>query len=140
VRVPLLDREVIATAARLDWRSCLELETTTGKLPLRRALARHVEHQTRAKRGFAIPMAEWLRGPLREVFRDRVISRRELLGLPLDHGAAERLLAEHLGGHDLSRSLWTLLSLALWQDRHYQPAVPSHEGDIINIAEIGAFK
>lgn len=121
VRVPLLDREVIAVAARVDWRSCLDLTTNTGKQPLRWALARHVAHQTQAKRGFAVPMADWLRGPLRDVFQERVLSRREWLGLEVNQAALEKLWAEHLSGRvDLSRSLWTLLSLALWHDRHFQ--------------------
>ena len=43
VRVPLLDREVIDVASRVDWRSCLDLaRRRLGKLPLRHALARHV--------------------------------------------------------------------------------------------------
>jgi len=81
VRVPLLDKEVIEVATRVDWRSCLDLERTIGKLPLRYALARHVQHQTLTKRGFAVPMGSWLRGPLRPIFEDVVLEKRELLGL-----------------------------------------------------------
>ena len=122
VRVPLLDREVIDVAARVDWRSCLDLATTTGKLPLRWALSRHISHQTRAKRGFAVPMADWLRGPLRDVFGEKVLSRREWLGLEIDRAALDSLWAKHLSGQaDLSRSLWSLLSLALWHDHHFRP-------------------
>ena len=139
VRVPLLDREVIATAARVDWRSCLDLETTTGKRPLRWALARHAPHQTQAKRGFAIPMDAWLRGPLRDVYREKVASRSELLGLEIDGAAAERMLVEHVsGGIDLSRSLWTLLSLALWQERHFQTAAPAPARETSEVELIGA--
>ena len=122
VRVPLLDREVVAVAARVDWRSCLDLDTGLGKWPLRRALAGHVATQTTAKRGFQIPMAAWLRGPLRDLFNDTFAGRHELLGMALDRPAVERMLAEHVDGRaDLSRGLWTLLSLALWHDRHYRP-------------------
>jgi asparagine synthase (glutamine-hydrolysing) len=126
VRVPLLDREVIAVAARVDWRDCFDLEANRGKIPLRRALARHVNFQSHEKRGFSVPMAQWLRGPLLPIFRDSVMSRPDLLGLPLNHPALERLLADHLSGRvDQSRWLWSLLSLALWDERHYQrrPAV-----------------
>ncbi len=124
VRVPLLDREVIAVAARVDWRSCLDLRAGRGKLPLRRALGRHVGAQTQAKRGFQIPMAEWFRGPLHAVFGDVLLGRDELLGLPLNRPALERLLADHATGREeLSRSLWSLLSLALWNDRHLEPAL-----------------
>ena len=124
VRVPLLDREVIAVAARVDWRSCLDLRDGRGKLPLRRALGRHIGAQTQAKRGFQIPMAEWFRGPLHVVFGDVLLGRDELLGLPLNRPALERLLADHTTGReDLSRSLWSLLSLGLWNDRHLEPAM-----------------
>lgn len=124
VRVPLLDREVIDVAARVDWRSCLDLQTNTGKLPLRWALKQHITHQTQAKRGFAIPMADWLRGPLHDAIRERLLSRDELLGLEMDKGVLESMVAEHQSGRaDMTRSLWLLLSLALWNDRHYQPAV-----------------
>lgn len=123
VRVPLLDREVIDVAARVDWQSCLDLRTNTGKIPLRRALSRHISHQTQAKRGFAIPMADWLRGPLRDAFHERLSSRDELLGMEMDRTALDKMLNQHLSGRtDLSRSLWLLLSLALWNDRHFQPA------------------
>lgn len=123
VRVPLLDREVIAVATRVDWRSCLDLRTVTGKLPLRRSLARHVAHQTTAKRGFEVPMTDWLRGPLGELFRDVAVPRQELLGMPIERSAVERLLGDHQAGRaDNSRSLWTLLSLVLWSERHFEPS------------------
>lgn len=127
VRVPLLDREVIDTAARVDWRSCLDLSANTGKIPLRRSLERHVAHQTKAKRGFAVPMAGWLRGPLRDVLMDTVGSRRELLGLAIEPDVLDGVLAEHMDGRaDHHRSLWALLSLALWCDRHFQATNLQH--------------
>src|SRR5262249_20123351 len=85
VRVPLLDREVLAVATRVDWRSCLDLERRVGKKPLRQTLARHVSHQSQAKRGFEVPMNNWLKGPLKEVFQDAVMERSEILGMPLHH-------------------------------------------------------
>jgi asparagine synthase (glutamine-hydrolysing) len=138
VRVPLLDREVIVVAARVDWRSCLDLDGNIGKLPLRWALEQHIPQQTQAKRGFAIPMADWLRGPLRDVFREKVLSRSDLLGLEINQPAVENLLAEHLSGRaDVNRSLWTLLSLALWQERHFQPATPQWAGENLSRVNIG---
>lgn len=123
VRVPLLDREVIDVATRIDWRSCLDLSANTGKIPLRRSLERHISRQTRAKRGFAVPMADWLRGPLKDVFVDLVLSRREILGLAIERPTLEKLLSDHVGGRaDHHRSLWLLLSLALWHDKQWLPA------------------
>ena len=120
VRVPLLDREVLEAAARVDWQSCLQPAEGIGKLPLRRALAGHVRHQSSAKRGFDVPMDDWLRGPLRELFEESVVKRKELLGVPLAQGGLAALFERHLAGDgDHAWGLWPLLSLALWEDRHY---------------------
>jgi asparagine synthase (glutamine-hydrolysing) len=121
VRVPLLDREVIGLASRIDWDSCLDLETKTGKLPLRKSLSRHVKHQTQAKRGFEVPMNSWLKGPLKDVFREYVLESDEILGMPINHGPLQNMFDQHLGGQrQHGRALWTLLSIALWERKHYR--------------------
>ncbi len=121
VRVPLLDREVVEIAQRVDWRSCLDVKQRIGKLPLRRALARHANHQTQAKRGFSIPIETWLRGPLRAVFEETVLGQQELLGLPINQKAMRELFDRHLSGNvDYGYGLWVLLSLVLWKERHYR--------------------
>jgi len=126
VRVPLLDREVIDVAARIDWRSAVDLRRGVGKLPLRTSLVRHAGFQTITKRGFESPMAAWLRGPLRQMFEDLVLSRRELLGLTVDQAQLGRIFRLHLSRMgDSTRLLWRLLSLALWEARHFR-AVPAH--------------
>jgi asparagine synthase (glutamine-hydrolysing) len=120
VRVPLLDKEVVDVASRVDWRSCLDVKRKLGKLPLRYSLARHVRHQTWAKRGFTVPMDAWLRGPLRPVFEEAILGRGEILGLPLDKIAAHEMLDMHLSEQvNYGWVLWTLLSLSLWQQRHF---------------------
>jgi len=120
VRVPLLDKEVIEVATRVDWRSCLDVKRKIGKLPLRYSLARHVRHQTWAKRGFTVPMDVWLRGPLRPVFEEVVLGREDILGLPLNKAAAREMFDRHLSEQaNYDWPLWTLLSLALWAERHY---------------------
>lgn len=121
VRVPLLDREVIDVASRVDWRSCLNLDTSEGKRPLRHALAGHVAIPNRPKRGFSVPMAAWLRGPLAPIFREAVLKQSNLVGLPFRRAAMENLLNEHVSGRtDQSRWLWTVLNLALWHSRFLQ--------------------
>lgn len=122
VRVPLLDREVVGIAARVDWKSCLDLRSGVGKLPLRASLRRHLSFQTKQKRGFAVPMGAWLRGPLRPVFEDVVLPRREMLGLALDGKQLEKIFRRHVRRlEDSTWLLWRLLSLALWEGRHYSP-------------------
>jgi asparagine synthase (glutamine-hydrolysing) len=120
VRVPLLDKEVVDVATHVDWRSCLDVKRKLGKLPLRNSLARHVRHQTWAKRGFTVPMDAWLRGPLRPVFEEMVLGRDEILGLPLGKAAVHEMFKRHLSGQaNYDWLSWMLLSLALWERRHF---------------------
>jgi asparagine synthase (glutamine-hydrolysing) len=120
VRVPLLDREVVEVAARVDWQSCLDTKRQIGKIPLRRSLERHVSHQTHSKRGFAVPMNAWLRGPLRPVFEAAVLGRQEIVGLQVNQIALRQMFSQHLSGRaDFAWSLWVLLSLALWGEKYY---------------------
>lgn len=122
VRVPLLDREVLDVAMRVDWRSCVDLRRGIGKLPLRASLRRHVPFQTVPKRGFTVPMSEWLRGPLRPLLEDMVLSRRDLMGLPMNQVELDRVFRRHRTRVESSPwLLWRLLSLALWEARHYRP-------------------
>jgi asparagine synthase (glutamine-hydrolysing) len=121
MRVPLLDREVVEVAQRVEWSSCLDVKRRIGKIPLRHALARHVRHQTQAKRGFAISIDAWLRGPLRPIFEQTVLEQRELFGLPLNQKALRELFDRHLSGQtNNGNGLWMLLSLILWKERHYR--------------------
>jgi asparagine synthase (glutamine-hydrolysing) len=120
VRVPLLDTEVVGVATRVDWRSCLDVKRKLGKLPLRNSLARHVRHQTWTKRGFTVPMDAWLKGPLRPVFEEAILGGGDILGLPLNRAAAREMFDRHLSGQaNYEWMLWMLLSLALWERRHF---------------------
>jgi asparagine synthase (glutamine-hydrolysing) len=92
VRVPLLDREVIDVALKIDWRDCLHAGQNIGKSPLRHTLARAVECQTFTKRGFEVPMTKWLRTSLKEMFEEHVLKRTDILGLEINRAALCRLL------------------------------------------------
>jgi asparagine synthase (glutamine-hydrolysing) len=117
VRGPLLDRDVIDAATRTDWRSLLDIETPLGKLPLRELLRRRTAHQTSSKRGFTVPMGDWLRGKLRPLFEERLFERDVLAGLPMERREVRRWFQEHQEGKaDHAWGLWILLSLALWED------------------------
>ncbi len=118
VRVPLLDREVIATAARVDWRSCLDTGTAIGKRVLRQSLARHLSHQTQHKKGFEVPMSDWLRTSLKEPYMDLVVNSKSLMGMEVNRKAIYELFKRNEDRkQDLGWTLWPFLSLALWQDR-----------------------
>jgi len=119
VRVPLLDREVIDVAARVDWRACFDSGKRIGKIPLRKSLARYFRFQTSAKKGFEPPMGKWLRTSLRPVVEETLLTRESLAGVAVDRKSLRALYRRHLdGSQNYGWGLWPLLSLALWEERH----------------------
>ncbi|WP_298034603.1 asparagine synthase-related protein [uncultured Desulfovibrio sp.] len=69
----------------------------------------------RRKMGFGVPLAQWLRGPLRELLHDTLLSRRCAERGWLVPATVRRLLDEHAQvRRDWHHALWTLLMLELW--------------------------
>jgi asparagine synthase (glutamine-hydrolysing) len=119
VRSPFLDTRVVEFAARLPWR--LNLTWTRTKLLLRRALRGVVPEEIlrRSKKGFGIPVAAWIRGPLRPLFEESLAEKALHDGGVFDPKAVRALLQKHLDGRaDLRKPLWTLLMFQLWQKQH----------------------
>src|SRR4051812_46352742 len=118
VRVPFLDPAVAGLALALP--TAQKVLLLQKKRLLRRAAARVLPPSIvfGPKRGFSIPAAAWLRGPLLPMARD-LLSPAALRR----HGvfradAVTRLLDEHASGaQDHSRQLWGLLSFGLWAER-----------------------
>ncbi len=117
VRVPFLDPVVAELALALP--TAQKVRGTAKKRLLRRAVAPLVpaEVLSARKRGFSIPAAAWLRGPLvpfaREVLSVGTLRRHGLLEPVAVHAVLERHVS---GREDLSRQLWGLLSLTLWRE------------------------
>jgi asparagine synthase (glutamine-hydrolysing) len=109
VRVPLLDHTLVEWAARLPSR--LKLRGSEGKYIFKAALEPHVSKAIlyRPKQGFAVPLAAWFRGPLRERVRETLCgSVLSDCGL-FDMATVARLLDQHQSGErDHSAALWSL--------------------------------
>ena len=114
VRAPFLDTHLVEYAARLPWQYKLSPRRT--KVILKRALRGIVPDEIlkRAKKGFGIPVAAWIRGPLRPLFEE-ALSERALSDF-FDPAPVRAMLARHLRGEaDLRKPLWTLLMFQLWR-------------------------
>ena len=115
VRAPFLDRDVAEFAARLP--VSLRLHGFRRKYLLKKAFAGLLPPEIlhRNKRGFQIPVAEWLRGKLRPLMED-LLGERALKEQGLfDPAAVRRLMEAHCAGTaDLRKPLWTLMVLELW--------------------------
>ena len=115
IRVPLLDLDLVAWAARLPARTKLRGGTT--KWALRKA----IEHElpaailARPKAGFGVPLRSWLRGRMRPMMEEltstAVISARGTL----DPAAVARLRDDTMSGkRDGSYTLMAVMAIELW--------------------------
>lgn len=115
-REPLLDHRLVELAWRLPLR--MKVHGSTGKWVLREVLARYVPREVtaKAKMGFAVPLAQWLRGPLREWAEDllapRALMQDEFLSAP----EVRAVWQEHLSGRrDREAELWSVLVFQEWK-------------------------
>ena len=78
--------------------------------------------------GFAIPIRDWLNGPLRDMIRDLILGQSFLSRGIVSPSFVQHLLREHeTGRRDNQTWLWSLLVLAMWlEDTRNARASPSH--------------
>jgi len=125
-RVPFLDHRVVEFAWRLPL--ALKVKGDVGKHVLRNVLYRYVPREVMEgpKRGFAVPVDEWLRGPLREWALD-LLSEEHLARHGLFRPAAvSSLVREHLDGRrSWGAQLWALLMFQAWHDDQARHSTPT---------------
>lgn len=110
VRVPILDHKFLEWTATLP--SNIKLKGQEGKYIFKKSLESRLPRDIlyRPKMGFAVPLAQWFRGPLRE--RVRVSLLGDTMG---DCGLfnmsfLEKLVDQHQSGmRDHSATIWSLL-------------------------------
>ncbi len=110
VREPLMDHLLVEWIASLP--SSFKLRGGEGKWLFKKAMQPYLPNEVlyRPKMGFAVPLASWLRGPLRERVRAAVLGDA-LAGTGLfDPSYLRQLLDQHQSGRrDHSDPLWSLL-------------------------------
>lgn len=114
-RVPLLNSRVIDMASRMP--VGVLMDGQRGKLVLRDVLARYVPRSLfeRPKMGFGVPLAAWIRGPL----KDLIITRVECAlqdEIMFDAQRVRKALSLHLSGtHDFSYIIWLVSTYGAWK-------------------------
>lgn len=114
-RVPFLDHRV----AELAWRLpiTMKIRGNEGKWALRQILYRHIPRELieRPKAGFAIPIGDWLRGPLREWAENLLAADRLRNEGYLRPEPVRAAWAQHLSGrYDRTPALWAVLMFQSW--------------------------
>jgi asparagine synthase (glutamine-hydrolysing) len=117
-RAPLLDHRVVEFAWRLPLR--MRIRDGQTKWILRRLLEQHLPRSVfeRTKSGFAIPLAEWLRGSLK-CWAGTLLSDDRIKSDGLfDSAAVNTAWQEHQNGiRDQSVVLWNIMMFHAWKDQ-----------------------
>lgn len=110
VRIPLLDHGLVEWASSLP--PHLKLRRSQGKYLLKKALTDHLPSDVlaRKKMGFSVPLANWLRGPLREKSRAAILGPVVAESGLFDMEVLKCLIDQHQSGlSDHSACLWSLM-------------------------------
>lgn len=117
VRVPMLDHRLVELAWQLPLN--MKIRDKSGKWILREVLYKYVPKELieRPKKGFSIPLAQWLRGPLREWAEPLIAEKRIIEEGYFYPDKIRQAWQEHLEGHkDNSSKLWSVLMFQSWLD------------------------
>jgi asparagine synthase (glutamine-hydrolysing) len=114
-RAPFLDPRVgqFAASIPVDYK----LRGKSGKVILKEAMKDLLPNDIlhRAKKGFGIPIAEWLKGRLNPLMHDMLSPERLRSQGLFDADYVARLIREHeTGAASHHKELWTLLVFQLW--------------------------
>ena len=115
VRVPFLDYRLVEFVESLP--PNLKLHGLTAKYLHKKAMLKWLPHNViyRKKKGFAHPIAGWLRTSLRPLVEDCLLSSSSSLGAYFDQKYIKTILdRDRDGKENYMRHIYLLLSLELW--------------------------
>lgn len=110
VREPLMDHKLVEWLGTLP--SSLKIRGNEGKFLLKKAMEPVLPADVlyRPKMGFAVPLARWFRGPLKQRVRDALLGERLAATGWFNRSYLQNLVDSHQAGtSDHSAPLWTLL-------------------------------
>jgi asparagine synthase (glutamine-hydrolysing) len=110
VRVPLLDHKLVEWISGLP--PDMKLRGSEGKYVFKKSLEPYLSEDIlyRKKMGFAVPLASWFRGPLRQRVRDSLLGPMLAETGIFNQQYLSELVEQHQSGRrDFSGPIWSLL-------------------------------
>jgi asparagine synthase (glutamine-hydrolysing) len=129
-RVPFVDHRVVEFGLSLP--DALKISRTSGKVFLKRWSESFIPagHLWQRKRGFHVPVGEWLRGDFLRRLSDALPRSPAIRQWCRDHAVRVLLARQQIRG-DVTREVWSLLQFAIWHRLFIEgtQAVPGAEED-----------
>ena len=117
-RAPFLDHRIFEFAARLPF--VMKVRKSQGKWILRRVEERYLPKELveRPKKGFSLPIGEWLRSSLRE-WAEGLLNERRLKSEGYFHvDAVRQLWKQHISKRrDVQHHVWAILMFQAWLEK-----------------------
>jgi asparagine synthase (glutamine-hydrolysing) len=115
VRCPFLDTELLELTARMRIERLLGPENRPKRM-LKRLALKYLPADVvlRPKRGFEVPVREWLQGPWSKAVRRILLSDRAMRRGYFRRDTIDRVLRRHERGIDHRHRIWSLLWLEIW--------------------------
>jgi asparagine synthase (glutamine-hydrolysing) len=119
VRVPILSNEMIDYSSTLQFRDCIK--NGQGKYNLKELLIKKTNENLvlQPKKGFVIPIGNWLRKELRKDVEEKVMNMPSELNPLFKRKELTEVFKQHMNGtNDWGWLLWSLYSLVNWHQEH----------------------
>jgi asparagine synthase (glutamine-hydrolysing) len=132
LRSPFLDHQLVEFCARIP--SSWKVRGWKQKYILRRAFANELPGKVlaRGKAGFGLPLADWLRGELKDLARETLLSPGASIAGWLHTEKVRMMLDQHAAGqHNWHIQLWRLLVLENWLQAAARPDVPADFENVV---------
>jgi len=117
-RDPFLDHKII------EWTSKLPLEfkyrNRISKYLLRKILYKYVPKELveRPKQGFGVPIYEWFKGELKELYKEYLKEEQVKKEGLFNHKEIKRLLDDYLSDKGINHNkLWLLFIFEIWREK-----------------------
>lgn len=120
-RAPILDYRVVEYAAKIP--ADLKLQGKEKKSILKKSLKNLLPHDIlyRKKMGFSVPLAQWLRVELKDIFERFVLDGNAGLLNFFEKERINHIWQQHLNKRlDYSQELWSLLVFEMWWQNYIE--------------------